>query len=653
MAILRFVVRLLEMCRGLGRIRAACPSTQRAPVLAAAKDVPNMKTRVLTAVALAIALTLCAHAQVPGIINYQGRIVDNGTNFNGTGLFGFALVNPGGTTNYWSNDGTSAGQPALTVSLTVTKGLYSVLLGDTTVSNMTVAIPSAVFTNANVLLRVWFNDGVNGVQQLSPDQRIAAVGYALMAGGVPDSSITAAKIATGAVGSNQIAAGSIGSAAIATGAVTAASISSGQVVKSVNGLTDAVTLSAGSNITVTPIGNGFQIAASGGGVTSASVSSGLSSNGISASVSGGLLMLGGVVSNLAAGGAFVAIGTNSPPSAPTINTYSPYDVDLYWNINAPVVNSGNYVVWQNLVDGDKIEFGANAELGMELRMLIGNPVYGAQVIWSMFHTAGSSPGIDANEYQNFKSFAIHLGAPQGASGSFSYDGFLGNVIIDEGTASLTETYHEVGVDTNHLGFYIMAAPVSLAANISNTNASENTHLYGQGVSVPDLAAWDSIGSNQLAMLDFRQLVMASNSVTTGLAYTNGTNIGNQWRIDHAAARAYFPPINGSYSNLIGRWLRNETNGIEFEYVSTNSPYTEQVVTSTNLPPYDSFRPLANLPVSNGANVIGGFNFPDTNYVVLISSDFLNAAPYWSNKTPTNITITVAGTGHIDLILKEP
>jgi hypothetical protein len=150
-------------------------------------------------VCLAIAAST-AWAQVPQLINYQGRIVDNGTNFTGTGLFEFALVNPGATTNYWSNDGTSAGRPALAVSLTVTKGLYSVLLGDTTVSNMTVAVPPAVFTNSTVLLRVWFNDGsTNGFQQLSPDQRIAAVGFALMAANVPDGSITSNKIAAGTV----------------------------------------------------------------------------------------------------------------------------------------------------------------------------------------------------------------------------------------------------------------------------------------------------------------------------------------------------------------------------------------------------------------------------------------------------------------------
>jgi hypothetical protein len=114
-----------------------------------------------------------ARGQVPGIINYQGRVIVAGTNFDGTGQFKFALVNAAGTTRHWSN-GVS------TVSLTVTKGLYSVLLGDTTIPNMSTAIPATVFTNADVRLRVWFNDGVSGLQQLSPDQRLAAVGYALM-----------------------------------------------------------------------------------------------------------------------------------------------------------------------------------------------------------------------------------------------------------------------------------------------------------------------------------------------------------------------------------------------------------------------------------------------------------------------------------------
>ena len=147
-----------------------------------------MKTRILTAIALPALLLVAqaflpvsANAQVPGVINYQGRIVDNGVNFNNTGSFEFALISPGGTTNYWSNDGTAIGQPALAVPLAVTNGVCSVLLGDTTIPNMILAIPATVFSNSSVLLRVWFNDGVQGFQQLSPDQRMAVAGYALQA----------------------------------------------------------------------------------------------------------------------------------------------------------------------------------------------------------------------------------------------------------------------------------------------------------------------------------------------------------------------------------------------------------------------------------------------------------------------------------------
>src|SRR5690242_8323465 len=98
--------------------------------------------------------------QIPQIMNYQGRVVVGTTNFNGTGQFRFALVNAAGTTTYWSNDGTSVNgsQPTNAVSLTVTNGLYSVLLGDTTIANMTVAIPTSAFSNSDVRLRVWFNN---------------------------------------------------------------------------------------------------------------------------------------------------------------------------------------------------------------------------------------------------------------------------------------------------------------------------------------------------------------------------------------------------------------------------------------------------------------------------------------------------------------
>ena len=153
-----------------------------------------------------LSLVTLASAQVPQMINYQGRVAvgDQAVNFNGTGAFKFALVNEDGSTSYWSNDGTSTegSEPTAAVSLTVTKGLYSVFLG----ANMT-AIPSSVFANSEVHLRVWFDDGTNGSQLLTPDQRIAAVGYAMVASTVVDGAITSEKIATGAVGNTQLASG--------------------------------------------------------------------------------------------------------------------------------------------------------------------------------------------------------------------------------------------------------------------------------------------------------------------------------------------------------------------------------------------------------------------------------------------------------------
>jgi Chaperone of endosialidase len=167
-------------------------------------------------------------AQVPQLINYQGRVAVGTVNFDGSGQFKFALVNADGSSTYWSNDGssTAGSQPAAAVALTVTKGLYSVQLGDAALTNMT-AIPASVFANADVRLRVWFNDGTNGFQLLTPDQRIAAVGYAMVAATVPDGSITSAKIADGSIGTTQLATSLsingtlVGNASTATTAATA------------------------------------------------------------------------------------------------------------------------------------------------------------------------------------------------------------------------------------------------------------------------------------------------------------------------------------------------------------------------------------------------------------------------------------------------
>jgi len=45
------------------------------------------------ALVVLLGVSMPLHADVPNIINYQGRVAVNGTNFTGTGQFKFAIVN--------------------------------------------------------------------------------------------------------------------------------------------------------------------------------------------------------------------------------------------------------------------------------------------------------------------------------------------------------------------------------------------------------------------------------------------------------------------------------------------------------------------------------------------------------------------------------
>ena len=62
----------------------------------------------------------------------------------------------------------------------VSSGLFNVLLGDTTLPNMT-ALTGTVFSGTERHLRVWFSSDNVTFIQLSPDRHVAAVPYALQA----------------------------------------------------------------------------------------------------------------------------------------------------------------------------------------------------------------------------------------------------------------------------------------------------------------------------------------------------------------------------------------------------------------------------------------------------------------------------------------
>lgn len=117
----------------------------------------------------------------PAVVSYQGQVRVGGQPYSGTGYFKFAVVDAGGTTNYWSNDGTSTGEPSQAVQLIVTNGLFTVLLGDTSLGGMTRPLAATVFSGTERYLRVWFSADGTSYTLLTPDRRIAAVPYALQA----------------------------------------------------------------------------------------------------------------------------------------------------------------------------------------------------------------------------------------------------------------------------------------------------------------------------------------------------------------------------------------------------------------------------------------------------------------------------------------
>ena len=175
----------------------------------------RMKTKLLLLVLLVVPVLL--RAQAPGIITYQGRITNSGTSFTGTGQFRFVIYRTGlPATTYWSHDNSSVsgGMPVTALALPVTNGLFAVGLGDTTVPGAQSPIPASIFTNSGLRVRIWFSDGVVAPAIIA-DHAITSTGYALLAMGVPDASITSAKLANGNVTTAKIATGAVTSAQLA------------------------------------------------------------------------------------------------------------------------------------------------------------------------------------------------------------------------------------------------------------------------------------------------------------------------------------------------------------------------------------------------------------------------------------------------------
>ncbi|MCE5229618.1 right-handed parallel beta-helix repeat-containing protein [bacterium] len=132
-------------------------------------------TRLLGFLAMFLMFGLSAFAGDGSQFNYQGRVLVQGFPYTGPGQMKVAILATTGTStvySLWSNDGSSVAgaEPTGAFGVTATGGVFDVMLGD---SDLMQEIPAIIFNRDDELkVRVWFNDGTHGFQQLTPDRRI-------------------------------------------------------------------------------------------------------------------------------------------------------------------------------------------------------------------------------------------------------------------------------------------------------------------------------------------------------------------------------------------------------------------------------------------------------------------------------------------------
>jgi len=207
-------------------------------------------------------------------IPFKGDLSDSSVNLSGDVYMKFALYETSGNNTVWSNDGSGVGsapaEPTAAVTVSLSDGQFTVWLGDTSATNMTV-LSKTTFDTGSLYLRIWLSDDNSTFTQLSPDKRMSAEPFAFRAHSA-ESSDDAAKLSGVTPGATGLALLDDGSAteAIATLGLGTAStnasgdfspVSHGHDASEIIGLGDISTQSS-NNVSVT-----------GGSVSGVSISS--------------------------------------------------------------------------------------------------------------------------------------------------------------------------------------------------------------------------------------------------------------------------------------------------------------------------------------------------------------------------------------------
>lgn len=191
-----------------------------------------MKTALRILFLVLLAASPPVRAQIGTAFTFQGRLTDGSTPANGIYDLEFKLYDA-------ETGGSQVGSTLVKNGVAVSAGLFSVSLD----------FGPGAFTGDRGWLGIAAKVPAAGTYTpLTPRQELTPTPNAVFA-------TSSGTVAAGGVNTTQLADGSVTALKLGPGAVTEAAIATGQVVKSLNGLTDGITLAGAGGASVSAVGN--------------------------------------------------------------------------------------------------------------------------------------------------------------------------------------------------------------------------------------------------------------------------------------------------------------------------------------------------------------------------------------------------------------
>ena len=137
-------------------------------------------------------ITTTLLAKVPYLINYQGKLMENGVPVNGSHNIVFRIYDaPTDGTLIWEGD---------VQTVQITNGLFSAYIGETTAVGSPIAFSNIDWGSGDKYLEIQID-----TDTMQPRERLTSVAYALFAKDIEDNSVTSSKIVDNTISANDLA----------------------------------------------------------------------------------------------------------------------------------------------------------------------------------------------------------------------------------------------------------------------------------------------------------------------------------------------------------------------------------------------------------------------------------------------------------------